>query len=248
MGRDRTAYHEAPSREPCQAVFCWTERPSGERRDTGGGGAGLEPKPRLSVEADGCAFQLFVLADFAHVFCRRFLARPRTVAPKPSRFQPRFESSSRAESARDVGGSSSCDLDSPERRRALPESPGSGHRRDRTSPTARDVRASAPKTPALTDRSRVLGRLVALLAPMEKHPGDRPAGDRDPLAPRGIPSLLAFDLGPRTRATADRGRHGQAHHPNGHRESLAGAEDPSRAVQCDQAMLVEGNKRNAMTP
>src|SRR4030095_10384451 len=59
----------------------------------------------------------------------------------------------------------------------------------------------------------------------------RSTGNRDPLAPPRIPPLLAFDLRARTRATADLGGDQEAHRPDGKRESLAGPEDPSRAVE-----------------
>src|SRR5437867_12462514 len=91
---------------------------------------------------------------------------------------------------------------------------------------------------------------------MRARPRRRSARARDPLAPRGIPSLLAFDLRARTGATTDFRGHEEAHRSHGDRESLASSEDPSRAVEAwdraeshdDLALSAESSTRSGFPP
>ena len=57
------------------------------------------------------------------------------------------------------------------------------------------------------------------------------AGDRHPLAPQGLPRLLAMALEARPGSTSDFGGNEGPNRPNGEREWLASAEGPSRAIE-----------------
>src|SRR2546426_11296756 len=91
---------------------------------------------------------------------------------------------------------------------------------------------------------------------MEERSRRRSARDRDPLAPRGIPSLLAFALRARAGTTTDFRGHEEAHRSHGDGESLASSEDPSRAVEAwdraeshdDLALSAESSTRSGFPP
>lgn len=78
--------------------------------------------------------------------------------------------------------------------RILPKPQGAGDRGVGPAPATRDVRPDATKAQAHASRSHLLGRSVPLLASLERGPRHRQAGHGRPLAPQGIPALLADHL------------------------------------------------------
>jgi transposase InsO family protein len=75
---------------------------------------------------------------------------------------------------------------------------------------------------------------------MEKRPSSRSAGDRDPLAPRGVPPLLAIDLEAWAGPPSDHPGDEASHRTHGDRESLAGTEDPDSIFSADVARSITG--------
>ena len=97
----------------------------------------------------------------------------------------------------------------------------------------------------------LLGRSFPVLASLANSPRCRSAGDRDPLAPRGLPRLLAMDLKARARSATDtRGDQG-LDLTDGDRERLACPKDPGGAVEAwdpprlddHRSVLARGRRR-----
>lgn len=113
----------------------------------------------------------------------------------------------------------------------LPQSGGPGHRRARPSATARDLRPATLEAAPLAPGSSLLGCPLAPMASVEERPRDRATRDRRPMAPAPLPLALAIDLYPRAGKASTRGGDPTSNHPDGHREPLARAEDPRRALE-----------------
>ena len=113
----------------------------------------------------------------------------------------------------------------------LAKSQGAGDRRACPSPAARHLRPSAPDAETHLPGSRLLGRTPPALASLEGSPGHRQARDRDPLASRRVPPLLASPFPTRARAAARPAGSARADPPPCVREWLGGAEDPGRALE-----------------
>ena len=91
----------------------------------------------------------------------------------------------------------------------------------------RNVRSDEIEAQHHTSRSRLLDRIVPVVAPLGRHPGHRQTRHCDSLAPQGLATLLASDLEAGSWEAADlRGAAG-AHSSAGRRERLGRAQDSS---------------------
>ena len=92
--------------------------------------------------------------------------------------------------------------------------------------------AQARPRPRLTSLDRAFWVALFRLWPRWKAvTGRRQARDRGPLAPLGLPPLLASPFSTRARTAARPARSARAHPSSRAREWLEGAEDPRRALE-----------------